>query len=96
MRLVRCALRDGPTRRSRTLPSKPFSDGTLGTNAVLRIRGASECLKCEHIAWKRSGGGHMVRGGCMASGEAISSEFWAVLDSRRSYVWALRSAAVGR
>ena len=72
---------------------------TLGTNAVWRedpAQGASECLKCAHIAWKRSGGGHMVRGGCMASGEAMSSEFWAVLDSRRSYVWALRSAAVGR
>ena len=39
-----------------------------------------------YAAWERSADGHMVRGGCMASGEAISGEFWTVPESRRSIV----------
>ena len=49
-----------------------------------------------YAACERSVDRYLVRGWCMASGEAISVEFWTVLESRRLYVLALQSAAVGR
>ena len=62
----------------------------VGCNARARL------LRCVYSDWYWSMDSLVVRGGCMASGEAICSEILTVLTSRRSYVWASRSAAVGR
>ena len=78
-------------QRQRHLVVGHIAHWELGTNAS--VESLSKVLISHGSGF---GDGRMVRGGCKASGETTFSEFWAVLDSRRSYVWALRSAAVGR
>ena len=76
----------------KALLAQPQRIGCEACDAIGALRASFRI----YAACERSVDRYLVRGWCMASGEAISVEFWTVLESRRLYVLALQSAAVGR
>ena len=76
----------------KALLAQPQRIGCEACDAIGALRASFRI----YAACERSVDRYLVRGWCMASGEAISVEFWTVLESQRLYVLALQSAAVGR